>query len=248
MALDARQSSSFTLATLTFQALASGTANFNYLGGPIDDGNATLIFGSKQVVPEPPTWAPVATCFAAIIGIYRRKRVRRAHTLLGGFAVLWFAGTLTFAVEAQTLDVTTIPAPNRGAGTNPNSCPPSFDPTNGTKAPLNDPKDVNNANDKRYYMGESKFLLTAADGSTTDVIRRRWCISQDPSDQGAGNNPRFLPNDFFSLEILTSKNNVETSQIAPGTVMCCPFVGGRNLPSGIEPATVKSLKGLCAEP
>ena len=66
-------------------------------------------------------------------------------------------------------------------------------------------------------MGETRLVLTAADGSTTDIINRDWCISGDPTDHGAGATPRFTPADFFSSEILTSVNGVETQRVAPGT-------------------------------
>jgi hypothetical protein len=74
--LDTLQSSSFTLATLSFAALASGTAEFSYLGGPIDDGNGMLIFGTKEFspVPEPSSILPLATCLVVLAGLVRRKR------------------------------------------------------------------------------------------------------------------------------------------------------------------------------
>ena len=49
--LDVLQSSSIMLAAINFQAITSGVANFEYLGGPIDDANGELLIGSK--VPEP---------------------------------------------------------------------------------------------------------------------------------------------------------------------------------------------------
>jgi hypothetical protein len=51
--LDALQSSSFSLFTMNFTALRNGTATFTYAGGPVDDGNGQLIFGSKVPEPEP---------------------------------------------------------------------------------------------------------------------------------------------------------------------------------------------------
>jgi hypothetical protein len=51
--LDAMQSSSFTLATYSFTALKAGTVSFDYLGGPVDNGNGVLIAGTKTIVPEP---------------------------------------------------------------------------------------------------------------------------------------------------------------------------------------------------
>jgi hypothetical protein len=71
--LDALQSSSFTLATISFVALANGTADFSYLGGPIDDGNGVLIFGTK-VVPEPPSIVSLATCLVALAWLVRYRR------------------------------------------------------------------------------------------------------------------------------------------------------------------------------
>jgi hypothetical protein len=72
--LDALQSNSFTLATISFDAPTSGTAEFSYLGGPIDDGNGVLIFGTKQVVPEPQSIVFLATCLVALPWLVRYRR------------------------------------------------------------------------------------------------------------------------------------------------------------------------------
>jgi hypothetical protein len=69
--LDARQSPNIILATLHFQALTSGTATFNYLGGPIDDGNGILLFGGK--VPEPATVFLTALSLMACAWVSRRR-------------------------------------------------------------------------------------------------------------------------------------------------------------------------------
>lgn len=53
--LDALQPSGFTLATVNFNALRNGSAAFQYLGGPVDDANGNLIFGTKTI-PEPATF------------------------------------------------------------------------------------------------------------------------------------------------------------------------------------------------
>jgi hypothetical protein len=51
--LDALQPSNFTLATYSFVALQSGSVDFVYLGGPVDNGYGELIAGSKGFTPEP---------------------------------------------------------------------------------------------------------------------------------------------------------------------------------------------------
>ena len=52
-ALAALQPTAFTLATVTFSRTAPGLAGFTYRGGPIDDQDGVLIFGTKTEVPEP---------------------------------------------------------------------------------------------------------------------------------------------------------------------------------------------------
>ena len=122
---------------------------------------------------------------------------------------------LASSLTAQ-LVVTDTPAPNRG-GARDNWCPPNANGATGEKSPLDVTKgDKNAANDKRYYMGETKLVLTEG-ATTTDLIVRLWCVAKEPTDQGAGQVPRFLFGDFFTSEILTSKNGVETQQIPPGT-------------------------------
>ena len=51
--LNVLQPASFTLFTIDFLGIADGAAAFHYLGGPIDDGNGDLIFGTKTLIPEP---------------------------------------------------------------------------------------------------------------------------------------------------------------------------------------------------
>jgi hypothetical protein len=134
-----------------------------------------------------------------------------------GFGTSALVLSLGLHLSAQGLVVTETPPPNRG-GTKDDRCPPNFNSATGEKSPLDPAKgDKNAVGDKRYYMGETKLVLTAPDGSTTDVINRDWCIAKNPTDRGVGETPRFLPNDFFSSEILTSKNGVETQRVAPGT-------------------------------
>jgi len=50
--LDLRQSASFTLFTVDFMGIGNGAVAFKYLGGPVDDGNGVLIYGTKTVIPE----------------------------------------------------------------------------------------------------------------------------------------------------------------------------------------------------
>lgn len=70
-ALDALQPASFTLFTIDFSAIGNGTANLQYPGGPIDDGNGVLLFGTKTIsaVPEPRSLLLVgsALCLLAIL-------------------------------------------------------------------------------------------------------------------------------------------------------------------------------------
>ena len=78
--LDALQAGSFVLATLQFDALATGTSalslGLNALGDSL--GNplaATLVDASVDVIPEPGSWA--LFCVGALIvgtQIYRRQR------------------------------------------------------------------------------------------------------------------------------------------------------------------------------
>lgn len=71
--LDLLQPSTFTLATLSFTALSSGTASFVFLGGPIDNGDGDLIAGTKTVAPEPCSGLLVAVAFAALVWKARRR-------------------------------------------------------------------------------------------------------------------------------------------------------------------------------
>jgi hypothetical protein len=115
-------------------------------------------------------------------------------------------------VFAADLKVTTINPPNRG-GAKDTRCPPNFNRDTGAKSPLDPAKgDKDAAGDKRYYMGEEKLVLTADDGSTTNVIVRDWCIARAPHQRDDGS---WYAGDFFSTEILTSKNGTETQRVAP---------------------------------
>jgi hypothetical protein len=59
--LDLLQSPGFRLFTVDFVGIGDGAVSFQYLGGPVDDGNGNLIFGTKSVVPEPNYFFFVAT-------------------------------------------------------------------------------------------------------------------------------------------------------------------------------------------
>ena len=76
--LDALQTtSSFTLATFSFEGIGSGTAAFTFEGGPIDDGNGNLIAGTKAVIPEPdPLPLLVMLLAAGVPGIRRLCRLQ----------------------------------------------------------------------------------------------------------------------------------------------------------------------------
>jgi hypothetical protein len=61
--LDALQTSAFSLGTLSFTALGSGTASFSFSAGVVDDG-----FGKKlAAISEPPPFLLLATALLALI-------------------------------------------------------------------------------------------------------------------------------------------------------------------------------------
>jgi len=123
--------------------------------------------------------------------------------------MLFVAAVGVFAAE---LKVTTTDPPNRG-GASDDTCPPNFNGTTGGKSPLDKTKgDIDNGADKRFYMGETKLVLTADDNSTTNLIVRDWCIARAPHKLPDNT---WYAGDFFSTEILTSKNGVETQRVAP---------------------------------
>lgn len=65
--LDAIQSPGFSLFTMNFTGIGSGTASFQYFGGPVDDGNGNLIFGTKSVIPEPGSLVMLGTGVGVLI-------------------------------------------------------------------------------------------------------------------------------------------------------------------------------------
>lgn len=98
------------------------------------------------------------------------------------------------------------------------------------KAPTDNPRDEDVDNHdgdgdkttgKDYFMGEWKF-----DDGTKDLIIRKWCLSRDIGDDG-------VPNDFFSIQVITSLNGEETERKKP-TDAQCPYDRGLNLSSGFE--------------
>ncbi|KPL23578.1 MAG: hypothetical protein AMJ75_05815 [Phycisphaerae bacterium SM1_79] len=158
----------------------------------------------------------------------------------GGIYVAEYGTSLPVELEKQKqLTVEEVDAPDRngaaaGKGDN-QSCPPG--PTSTQKGTPNKDlgdKDVDKDKDLDYFMGEWKFVK-----GDKDVIVRKWCINvpETPDDPNTPQNEHRF-NDFYSIEILTSLrdaqgNWTETQQVAPGAV-ACPYVGGRNLPSGFE--------------
>jgi hypothetical protein len=96
--LDALQtSSSFTLATLSFTAIGSGTAAFTYLGGPVDDGNGVLIAGTKLEIPEPSFALPIIVLLLAGAAWRFRGRVATLRTI----ALIVAVAALSPAVRAD---------------------------------------------------------------------------------------------------------------------------------------------------
>jgi hypothetical protein len=76
--LDALQSPSFALATLSFTGVGSGLAAFAFSSGVVDDA-----FGAKLVVvatPEPDTWLLLATSLAGLLGYGFWHRQRTVYT------------------------------------------------------------------------------------------------------------------------------------------------------------------------
>jgi len=78
--LDFLQAPSFTLFTVDFMGIGNGPVSFQYLGGPVDDGNGILIFGTKTIVPEAGSSLLVGAAFGLLglarLGIACRRRWR----------------------------------------------------------------------------------------------------------------------------------------------------------------------------
>ncbi len=141
-----------------------------------------------------------------------------AVSVIAIMAAATFIGSMLFSPQdslAQGAGRT--PPPDR-PGNNDTACPPGNINANGsyTKAQTNDPKDkdVNGDGRSDYFMGEWKFV----DGAN-DLIVREWCINNPPSRQDDPNTPRdeTIYQDFFTQEIITSLNGVETLRVAAGT-------------------------------
>jgi hypothetical protein len=124
-------------------------------------------------------------------------------------------------VSASELKVTSKPAPDRG-GLTGFACPPNFSVFDGDKQPFNTDirgKHQDYGDDEKrmlYYEGETDLVLTAADGSKTDLKVVQWCLAQKALDQGKKTAYQFLPEDYFTYEIFTSKGDKESSQVPPG--------------------------------
>ncbi len=123
-------------------------------------------------------------------------------------------------VIASELTVTRKPAPDRG-GAYGMLCPPNFHRASGEKQDFNTDSKGNpqkyGDDEKRmlYYEGETKLVLTADDGSKTDLKVVEWCKAQEPFDKGEGLADRFIPKDYFAYEIFTSNGDIEVSQVPP---------------------------------
>jgi hypothetical protein len=134
-------------------------------------------------------------------------------------------GFLCLAVlsaSASDLKVTEKPAPDREGRTG-YACPPNFDPYTGDKQKFNhdiygERKEYGD-DEKRglYYEGETYLLLKADDGTETDLKVIEWCKANPAHDRGhVTEGYEFVPTDYFTYEILTSKGGVETVQVPAG--------------------------------
>ncbi len=108
--LDAMQPSSFTLATYSFTALESGTVDFNYKGGPVDNGDGVLIAGSKTVVPEPSSLLLLLTGLASGSALTLRRKVKSLRRTRSRCIVL--LGILLCAAVAGRADSSAIAKAN----------------------------------------------------------------------------------------------------------------------------------------
>ena len=124
-------------------------------------------------------------------------------------------------LAAANLMVNSKPAPNRG-GQFGYFCPPNFDENTGKSQDFNtdiNGKPQNYGDDVKrmlYYGGETSLVLTANDGSKTDLKVVEWCIKR-PAKPNPNNKTKFIAGDFWTYEIFTSMNGVETQQVPPGT-------------------------------
>jgi hypothetical protein len=207
--LDSLQTPAITLATINFLALGSGLAEFTYLGGPVDDGNGNLIFGTKTEIPEPATALGASLALVVLLLCSARR---------SGFGMRLASAILVSGTVFATNPGFT-PPPNRdGAKRGDNeSCPPGPDSTTkGTPdMKLGDMNvaghPVDPAHPEKtlldFFMGSWKFV--DADGN--DVVVKKWCINGGPPTNGTFH-------DFFSFEILTSqKGGGEVQKIVPTT-------------------------------
>jgi hypothetical protein len=80
--LDALQLPSFTLFTIDFLGIGNGAAAFQYAGGPVDDGNGSLIFGTKSIVPEPNTLLLLGSVLLSLIVLTSLRKALKARRLL----------------------------------------------------------------------------------------------------------------------------------------------------------------------
>lgn len=131
--LDAMQPSSFTLATYSFNAIASGTAGFSYLGGPVDDGYGNLIAGTKTFIPETSSlWLLGSGSLAC--GCWRFRRLwhirtvrliprRGSHALLLFLVILFTPVVRAYAQDEATIKVVPIRWCLLDDGANPHNPP-----------------------------------------------------------------------------------------------------------------------------
>ena len=110
--LDALQSSSFALATLSFQGLETGVASFSFSTGVVDDA-----FGNKLVEVREPEIASLIGLILMGWGFTRRRRIAGAYML----ALLAF---LLAADAARAQKTTQKTKPNQIGATDRSAAPP----------------------------------------------------------------------------------------------------------------------------
>lgn len=128
----------------------------------------------------------------------------------GLLGVILFAAFLALVLGAcdNKLVAQTKPAPDRNGSASGNgdnlSCPPGPDDrTKGAPDGRLGDTDLDKDGNNDYFMGEWKYVKAGK-----NIIVKKWCINA-PESGGAFR-------DFFTFEILTSKDSTETVRVTPG--------------------------------